>query len=840
MTKGMNIEKILLAKNRSAFDRIVKMFQNLIIKNEAEAFKYETVESIESYNEYEGAYEESDSILSYSFNENELMIAGFTPMEAIRFKENPLSLQNLINGKSDARAFAFISSKRKDRIKNYIELNPYYRMFLGLPTDEGEYIYVKNYDKQYSYEQDVVLLHEAKYENYPKTYNKLFTEREIERIYEKYKYIYLNFLEKPLSPYIIHNKRQFEICYYKLGILQGNELQCFFESYIIAREEIMSFDYIEAFERTYNKYVDIMFIFILFYTFSLYCSKTLQRYAARDYTNDEIYDIIDSNNLGNLKSLNIGLLRNVVNALPDLQATIGTRNIIDILFDIVADKSLSVKEHYLEKKFNTDVNGNIIINPNETYDKNVELVFKEVSIKEGEEVVFSTDRELTYEEVTSADDTWGGVGNIADVDLKVAIKKAIKLELLQKDFSSVLTKYITISKIIDMYTKTLNLTNKLGIFYQLNEVRDNFLKDNKYLFHGMEVTSLSIYAAWCLTFASMHGLDDPDYIVKEASTIEDVLYLRNSDQLSNDARSSTYLEIDLGNGFKRTLGQYLSEEEIQKYLIHFTFSDVTSISDILKQSDVNYEIIKAIDDKINLTSDYDEYMVWETIKKANTISKNIDSLFQGYTNYSEYIEAKDPDFWNYIEPIITDREIGYKTTLKTLLTELQETYTDYMSSVTQGQLVLAVDERGIAGGENIAEIALLFNEFMSYYTQLLKYDFKVGYDDPNNNSLHLLYAKIFEKMISEDNEILSLVEDIISDRGKSFGFISNLELAHYLIDISKSEDNIELILTYEKIKDLIKNVYAEHPVFEYIKCGEKSILPTTEQLSLVEAVSYSA
>jgi hypothetical protein len=838
MTKGMSIEKILLAKNRSAFDRLIKMFESLIIKNEVEALKHETVESIESYNSYEGAYEESDSILSYSFSEDSLMKSGFTPMEAIRFIDNPLSLQNLINSKTDVRALNFIVAKRKERIKEYIELNPYYRMFLGLPTDEDEYIYVKNYDKMYSHEQNTVLLHMVSYESYPKTYNKLFTDREIERIYEQYNYVYLKYIEKPLSPYVIHNKGQYDICYYKEGILQGNELQCFFESYTIAREEILSFDYIDAFERTYDRYTEIMFLFILFYTFILYCGKTLQRYAARDYTNDEIYDIIDSNNLSNLKRLNIGLLRNVVDALPDLQATIGTNNVIDVIFDIVADNSLTVKEYYLEKKFKTDEHGNVRIDPDKTYDKNVDLVFQEVSIKKGDEVVFSNDNELTYEEVVAADDTWGGVKDISTEELKESIKKEIKLELLQKDFSSVLTKYISISKIVDMYTKTLNLNNKLGLFYQLNENRDNFLKDNKYIFHGIEVTALSIYAAWCLTFATLHELDDPDYIVKEASSIEDVLYLRNSNQLSQDTLATSQIEINIGNGFKRKISQYLTKEEINKYLVHFTFSDITSISDVLKQYDNNHEIIKAIDEKININTDYDEYTVWVAIKQANMISKNINTLFQGYTNYSEYIEANDPDFWKYLEAIITDMEIGYRTNLKTLLMELQEAYKQYIITVTQGQIVLAVDEADAAGGENIAEVALLFNEFMSYYTQLYKYEFSVGYDNPEENSLGFLYSKIFEKMISEEQNILTLTENIVSDRGKSYGILANFELAHYFIDISKSENSLTLTLSYDKFKDIMKTIYSEHPELEYIKSGEHFFTHSKEEVNLIEAVSF--
>jgi hypothetical protein len=338
----------------------------------------------------------------------------------------------------------------------------------------------------------------------------------------------------------------------------------------------------------------------------------------------------------------------------------------------------------------------------------------------------------------------------------------------------------------------------------------------------------------------MNGLDDPDYIVKEASAIEDVLYLRNSNQLYNDSISSSAIEIDIGNGFKRKLSQYLSVEEINKYMTHFTFSDITSVSDILKQYDANYEIIKAIDNKINAESNYDEYMVWSTIKKANMISKNINILFQGYTNYSEYIEEHDFDFWNYIESIITNREIGYRIELKTLLTELQEAYRDYIISVTQGQIVLEVDEKNIAGGENIVEIATLFNEFMSYYTQLFRYDFSVGYDDPNNNSLYFLYAKVFEKMFSSDSELLIVAEKLISDRGKSPGFISNLELVYYITNISKSENSMDLILLYEKFKDIMKSTYTEHSELSYEKYGEKMTSHNDEQLALVEAVSYSA
>jgi hypothetical protein len=835
---GMPIEKVLLSKNRSAFDRVIKMFRSLIIKNQVEADKYEVIESSDAYAIYECAYEEVDSIKSYHVTETELMMEGFTPLEAVKLAKNLDLLQSIINAKTDIRALNYIKKKRQERISSYVELNPYYKQFIGIPSSESEYIEVINEDKVYDYQHDTIYLHEVQSDNYPLTFNKLFVDRQIQGIYDTYDYVYLKFLESPLSPYYIHNKRQFEICYYKEGILQENELECFFESYNIAREEILSFDYIEAFERIYNAYVDIMFLFILFYTFALYCGKSLQRYATKDYTDDEIYDILDSNNLGALKTLNIGLIKNIINCLPDLKANAGTRNIIDIIFDIVSDNSISVKEYYLEKKYPVDDNGNIALDVNKTYDKNIDLVFRESLVKKGIDVSENLDRELTYEDVTYADDTWGETQNITSQSVKNEIKRQIKRELLEKDFSSVLTKYMSISKVIDMYSKVTSLTNKLGIFYQVNEHRSNFLKSNVTVFNGFDVTALSLYAAWCFIFAMLNGITDPDYIVKEASEIEDVLYLRKSEQLSNSALQTSHIEIDIGTGFKKTLGDYLSVKEIEKYLVRFSYTDATSISDILKQYDENYEIIKEIDEKINKVSNYDEYIVWSTIKKANMISKNINSLFDGYTLYSEYIQAYDPLFFKYIEPFLTNREPGYKKTLKELYIKIQETYRDYISSITQQQILLAVDEKNIGGGENIEEIGILFNEFMSYYAQILRQDFNIKQDDPSNNSIFLLYSKLFEKIITEDTCLLFLSEKLIADHMYMTETFANLELLHYIIEVARNYDNLELELIYERIKFLDSIFAISHNELAYKKCGEMANIHNFTNTELTESVTF--
>jgi hypothetical protein len=288
------------------------------------------------------------------------------------------------------------------------------------------------------------------------------------------------------------------------------------------------------------------------------------------------------------------------------------------------------------------------------------------------------------------------------------------------------------------------------------------------------------------------------------------------------------------------LGDYLTVEEIAKYLVSFNFTGATPVSDVLKQYEANYEIIKAIDDKMNSLSDYGEYNVWATIKKANMISKNITSLFRGYVLYSECIKNSDGDFWKYLEPIITNREPGYKIALREECIAIQEAYRDYIIGVSQGQIILAVDEKSIAGGENIEEIGILFNEFMSYYTQLYKQNFSVGHDDPNENSLFLLYTKVSEKMLTEASTELSLYEKIVSDRIKTEGVMANLELLHYLIDRSKYEDFLELILSMEQIRNYIKSVEIEGLSFEYKKVGEHQINNESFALSLDDVVSFPA
>lgn len=824
----MTIETVLVAKNRDKFNNIVSFMRSLIVKNEVEADETETVDTASDYSRYEGAYLKHDSVLSYTFTKEDLMNFGFTELEADRYYTDPRNLQSdYMRGKTLCKSF--VANLRKRRIEEYTENNSYYRQFCGLPYDTDQYILVKNSDKESDSDPEEIYLHDVTLLDYPKTYSRLYYERDIETIYSKYDYLYLTFIENPIDPYVIRNKGQFEICYYDKTCLDSSELAYWFEVYDIARNEILTIDYIEAFQNSYKAYVNVMFLFILQYAFNLYCSKMLERYAIRDYSDAEIYDILDSNGFGNLKSLNINLLRRIVNRLPDLKTYTGTNKVIDILFDIVADDSLTVKRYYLNKKYNIDTEGNTKINSDNLYNDSVDLVFIEKTTNRGSDASNTIDVEYPYSDIVMADDTWGGTLNVDDDETKLAIKNDMKKELLAADFNSIMTKYIGLTKIIDMHIKLTDVNYKLGLLYQFDYV-NRILKSDSTVFNGVETTPVCLYAAWCLVYGMLNDLSDPDNIISDKSIIEGIMKLRTTDKIPEDTLKLSNVTIDLGNGYNRKLKDYLSNEEIQSHLVGFNYNQDTSIMDILGEYDKNYEIIKFIQDKLETTYDYGEYKVWETLLKANLASSTINSLFGNATSYSSFIKQDSPNFYENFVVLLGSAKT--KSDLRNLSTKLHEAFSNYLSKISNGELIYAITEDDVVGGEDLTDISMLFNQFMSVYTQLYKQDSHVSYDDKIENSLVLLYATCLDIFKTTDRDLLELSGKKLSDVFKTVGLSDVLELLYFVTDTISTKDTFDLILEDELISEILKFVRMEYPELVYEKIQDIYKTKNVDNLSL--------
>jgi len=1124
----MTVESVLVAKNRDQFDKIINFMRSLIFKNQVEADEAETTDTLNAYERYEAAYLLHDSSLSYQLNKQSMIDFGFSESAATKYVNDPRSFQSAVMA-GNTICKAYLNSLRKVRVSEYIENNPYYRQFCGLPYDKDQYIGVINTDKVKPSDPDTLWLHEVTLAKYPLTYARLFYEREVEKIYKDHNYMYLQFLEKPMSPYEIRTKEQLEICYYDTSILSGSELQYWFECYTKARNEIMLNDYVEAFETTYKAYVNVQLISILSFAFNLYCSKMLERFAVRDYTDSEIYDIIESNDLSELKTLDIALLRRIVDRLPDLKAYTGTDRVIDIIYDIVADTSINVKRYYLKKKYNVDTQGNTNVDKGKLYNKSVDIVFEEKTIKHGVSSTDNLDQEYNYDTVVMSDDTWGATHKMTNDAQKLAVKEEIKRELLKANFSTIMTKYISVSKIIDLNVKMIDLSNKLGLLYQYCDAKGNLISSDKWTFEGIETNALSIYAAWCVVFGAMNGLTDPDKIPVDSTLIEGVMKLRTIDKIPIDVLNVKNLVIDIGKGsysethqikntatidrkledviadynarivnrhplfshyslkkvaltpieyklnacnsytgaienetlaydsrrnlrqietttqtdsegrikvfkttvdygmttnssrvelvsaddkfddnsiiktvtsapetisnpdfrkvykfdkyiksilnvsgtrdilkynlkptyvyvkenildgqfaydgnnlsgyvektvwedsegrkrtekkiyeynldsampelknvvvnqdrgfdisdpmlgktytkedaknqnlfkvyvfnngdwepaslawaetvlkvddarniilpagkevnvyalftYAATVGDYLTDEEIKENLISFKNISTLTINDLYNDYEKNYEIIEAIKDKISKSYDFAEYQLWNTIYEANMTHHTLNQLFEGASNYSEYILNNSKEMYDYLDGKLTAATT--REDLVSLEGKLHSAFADYIENISLGNAKIYTSEADIAGGEDLSQIALLFRQFVSLYTQLYKSTYNISYDNAADNSLELLHMIVKDCKTSSSNGFIELVDKIVGDL-TTVSKDDWLVLEEYITDKVKVVvwEYLDLAEGYYTTDELGNTVFEADKYYRDLKC-----LARNEFLSIVD------
>ena len=205
-------------------------------------------------------------------------------------------------------------------------------------------------------------------------------------------------------------------------------------------------------------------------------------------------------------------------------------------------------------------------------------------------------------------------------------------------------------------------------------------------------------------------------------------------------------------------------------------------------------------------------------------------MFGDSENYSEYIQENDSSFFNYFNKLVGEANTQDK--LYALNEKLYRSFSEYLSSITNKQIMYATDENDIVGGENLADISLLFNQFMSVYTQLYKQDSHVSYNSELTDALVLLYSCCSDVLSTFDTDVIELVGKILSDKFSTYGVYDYLELLHYIIDTVSSEDSFDLILDYKQISELLRFVNYEYLELMYKKCKDLLHVNRNDDLSL--------
>ena len=763
----MAVENYFLSREgRILSSKILKFMRSLIIKIDREANEEETKETYLKWLNYKYAYEGTDDIYAYDYTLEDCLKAGLNKIvvENKKLLNKDEAYKHQIN--KDPDLILLLKYLRKERVRTYVEDNTYYRQFLGIPRP-GQEIKISNKDKVNDTDPDFVYLHEVKIDTYPNTYEYIYINGLIEKIKsDNPSFYYLLFLENPKSIYQVRNTEQFDIIRCDESLLNNTELNNFYNIYNRKKLYMQELMYVKGFNSRMEMYPFMMELLLLQDVFMSFFNSYMENFALANYTDQEIFDILDSYNLSNLKKVKMSILRKIIRQLPDLIELRGSDLIVEKLLDIVTDESVTIKRYYLTKIYNTNAEGQTIFDTTKTYDENVDVIFKEKIIRNGNNTV--TEGTVDYDSFVEDDDTWGGdLANLSDA-AKNEIKQNFKRELLKMDFSSILTKYLTISSTINSYTKQINVQHLLGLLWQwLRKNQDsNFMIDDSVDFNAYTVTPIELYAAICWLNQYLNGVPSPETIRLNNMNIANIMILRDSgvesivNEISGKNSEPVKIRLPAGLGDKTIIDILGSHDENgsnkntddstwpyykdgDTYKLNYkdtiiSFKRNATLAELFEDYEDNIKIITALKEKWIKSATLEEAKAWDYLIKINQTNTYFEIMFDDQERFDTFIKEKSKEFYNYINLSINS---GEYEVVYSLYTRLLERFRDYMINATENKISLPTpnsDEED-SSLEYLNDLKLLFNEFLSIYTELHKIEFSQVIDDSPYNRIKLLY-----------------------------------------------------------------------------------------------------
>jgi predicted Zn-dependent protease with MMP-like domain len=354
----------------SILNDIKLMVNNVIIKLSYQAEMYETADTKREADRYIAAYLERDTFNSYrSYPFDVLAKAGIS------------NLNDLTEYSEDKRKIPrekrpeVLKAMRETVIKEYVEMNDYYRELIGKPsvnTPESEWIYLTD-DEMAHYEIDEV----RPIHDYPKEIQLKLERDLIPRLIEQYpERTYLQYMgSKSVNLVRARQARNFEIIFTDIN-LDNVFMRTFFETYDFAREYVMSMVYNKAFRDRYNLYDNYLGMHIMIMAIQRIIVDTIKMGIDRDF-----YDLVSIQKLFNVykvpffEDLPLDYQRTIV---KNVNMLIRSKSTDKVLYDIANTlfyERVRIYKYFLVKERKFDKNGepiflykeNILDNPPEKF-----------------------------------------------------------------------------------------------------------------------------------------------------------------------------------------------------------------------------------------------------------------------------------------------------------------------------------------------------------------------------------------------------------------------------------------------------------------------------------------
>ena len=716
--------------------------ENMIIKRNDEAAKYETADTKREGDRYVAAMMERDVFTSYrEYPIDVLVNAGITNVNDIMaYNEDKYKIPH--KKRNDV-----LKAMRKAVIDEFEERNDYYRELIGKPSilvPEEEYIYLTEAQMKYYDIDEVRPIHD-----YPKEIQMKLERVVIPELIELYpERTYLQHMgSKAVNLVRAREAKNFEIIFTDVQ-LDNIFMKSFFETYDFCREYFMSVIYNNGLKNMYNLYDNFIGMQILIMTIQRMIADTIKMAIDRDfYDLHSIKKMFEAYGVPFFEDLPMDYQRTILKNLNILIRTKSTDRVLYDITNVLFYERVQIYKYYLVKERIMDENNKPVIyyktvtddNGEEhqvyDYERMYEFYFQSTDILEPN-VILSIENKANkyhYNEVTDEDVFWWET-------------EELKKELWEREYNFIDTKYLGVNLM-------QNLTNLLyETCYFLNLLVDN--KDTTTPIETRILNTDAMKTGTDYLFITLERFSPiPISIFDTVVTLCALISKKNG--MKGNIITSTPSKILSVLGFNFEANFDLIRANIQKYKRVFKDQSIVKYLDLLDiktvgDIDTLYNNFRNFAEfceyQLAHTVDIKEYKAYKQLLKVFTVREETGEAFRLSNGdiaktYMEYLYDKVPHIAEIINELHKDKLGVYIEhclgKLNELIPELE--YLSYLNG-TNNNIVKA--------------LISLVNFFKSYTTDLRNLNVLYMFDNKRLNKIYMIDdPRLFIKLYPEEKAL---------------------------------------------------------------------------------------
>lgn len=568
------------------------------------------------YQGYRDAYYEADTHMGYRFTIDE--IAKYC--NDIRLVNRMVADNTLVSSYlSKEDLDKLVADKRKYTLENYVEVNNYYRIYLGLPPimkdkfgnyiDDPDYIF---YNKVPISGVDIT----KPVHKYNATERSLFSvSGELAKmIIANPKAKYLRYLDKDVDIVSLRDANEFEIVWFDKN---DGKIRDFVEHYRAVRNQFMRSHYRELDAIQYPYYEGFICAYLLMAAMADYNANIpIQRLKNNEIDESEIYLLFESYGLPKFDFSQKYLLE-IANRINTLTYKKGTKDGLQLISKMFEE--ISIYKYYIVKRLKNQ--GVLNYDGMSNKDK-YELFFVKAPLSADDPYEYMQKEEnvTPYMDVVSKDPRWGVEND--------------KLEDTLKDweFSYSESKYLGLNNKIEISTFSL----EMAYFYRYIIEHKDIVSKLKIYLDTVDVQAdlfeLITYMQALIFRKFKVSPDIPD-------TLSSIIYMYSIKNKVDYER----LKLVFREHFK----YHENKANIDGFMDLLDNQDYT-LNGIMDTFEINYKIIEYLYDLRSTLTRYDDYHMVDTIIKAITFGEKVPELYNNKTNLEDFLSTYNSHSSKYV------------------------------------------------------------------------------------------------------------------------------------------------------------------------------------------------